>query len=317
WSNSFTDTTIGPYGAMFIVVIVVPEDAPSGQSTLPADPNGASSVLVMLDGRFDPAAGTYENRARLFMIRLLDTTQVAIDFGRERMGTDKRRGKVDVARSGRRLRVSIQDRNAHAVMNADLELAEDPAAYGPEVARAAATAGISWRTPPAGTEYVYPAVARIGRGPVVSWQWRSDQLPVLQRVMPGTVAFHYSSGEGGMLLGGGFPPRVLGYISHVRGVITGLTEQSQAPREGCDALGDMPAAGRASYSGVPAHATHQLPVLRLVADDRSSRAATSSHAVAIDNHRPATAGAGQGRWPWNATFLGALPRDLRKEDRRH
>ena len=181
------------------------------------------------------------------------------------------------------------------------------------MARAAATAGIPWRTLPAGTEYVYPAVARIGRGPVVSWQWRSDQLPVLQRVMPGTVAFHPSSEEGRMLLAWGFTPCVLGYIPHVRGVITGLAEQPQASREGCDALEDMPAAGRATYPGDPGHANRQLPVLRLVADHESSRAATPSHAVAIDDHRHARAGAGQGRWPWNATFLGSLTADLRKE----
>jgi truncated hemoglobin YjbI len=310
WSNRFTDTTIGPYGAMFIVVIVVPEDAPPGRSTLRADPNGASSVLVMLDGTFDPASATYENRARLFMVRLLDSTQVAIDVGRERMGTDKRRGTVDVVRSGRKLRVSILNQDAHAVMNANLELADDPTTYGAEVARAASTAGIPWRTLPAGTEYVYPAVARIGRGPVVSWQWRSDQLPVLQRVMPGTVTFHSSSEEGRLLLAWGFTPRVLGYMAHVRGVITGLAEP-QPSREGRVALGETPAAGRATYPGDPGHARNHLPILRLVADHGSPHAARPAYPV-ITEPRDQGTGAG-GRWPWNATFLGSLTADLRKE----
>ena len=59
----------------------------------------------------------------------------------------------------------------------------------PEIAKAAATAGIPFRALPPGTEYAYPAVARIGQGPVVSWQWRSDVVPRLQPVVPGTVVF--------------------------------------------------------------------------------------------------------------------------------
>ncbi len=87
WSNRFTDTTIGPYGALFIVVVAVRDDAPSDSGIIKADSNGASSVLAMLDGGFDSATAVYENRAQLFMVRLIDTTQVAIDVGRERMGT--------------------------------------------------------------------------------------------------------------------------------------------------------------------------------------------------------------------------------------
>ena len=89
WSNKFTDTSIRPYAAMFIVVAAVADDTPEGQASIRADSNGASSVLVMLDGSFDPATVVYENKARMYMFRLLDTTQVAIDVGRERMGTDK------------------------------------------------------------------------------------------------------------------------------------------------------------------------------------------------------------------------------------
>jgi hypothetical protein len=43
--------------------------------------------------------------------------------------------------------------------------ADDRAAYLPEVAKAAATAGIALRELPPGTEYVYPGIARIGQGP--------------------------------------------------------------------------------------------------------------------------------------------------------
>src|SRR5262245_29321368 len=47
WTNRFTDTSIGPYSALFIVVMVVRDDAPPGQACLTADSNSASSVLVM------------------------------------------------------------------------------------------------------------------------------------------------------------------------------------------------------------------------------------------------------------------------------
>ena len=100
WSNNFTDTSIRPYAAMFVVVAAVPENAPETEASISADPNGASSVLAMLDGSFDPATVVYENKARMYMFRLLDTTQVAIDVGRERMGTDKRPGTVDMACNG-------------------------------------------------------------------------------------------------------------------------------------------------------------------------------------------------------------------------
>ena len=97
WASRFTDTTIGAYNAMFIVVATVPEGAPAQRTCLAADANGASSALVMFDGTFDEARALYENRARLFLVRLLDSTQVAIDVGRERMGTDKRPGTIDMA----------------------------------------------------------------------------------------------------------------------------------------------------------------------------------------------------------------------------
>jgi hypothetical protein len=184
WSNRFTDSTIGPYSAMFIVVMVVADGGARGRSSIKADSNGASSVLVMLDGSFDPDRKVYENTARMFQVRLLDTTQVAIDVGRERMGTDKRPGTVDITHEGRRIRVSIRDQAGRGVVGADVELADDADRYTPEVAKAAATAGIQFRSLPRGTEYVYPAVARIGRAPVVNWQWHSDVVPQLQPIIP-------------------------------------------------------------------------------------------------------------------------------------
>jgi Protein of unknown function (DUF3237) len=232
WSNNFTDTSIRPYAAMFIVVAAVVKGAPESQASITVDSNGASSALVMLDGSFDPARVVYENKARIYMFRLLDTTQVAIDVGRERMGTDKRPGTIDMARDGRRLRLSIKDQGRRGVVRADLELSSDPAGYGSAVAHAAATAGIKLPVLPRGAECAYPTVARIGQGAVVCWQWRSDVAPRLQPVMPGTVVIDPSSDEGRTLLAWGFSPKVLGYIPKVRGVITGLADQT--PRRARD-----------------------------------------------------------------------------------
>jgi hypothetical protein len=244
WSNKFTDTSIRPYAAMFIVVAAVPENAPEAEASIRADSNGASSVVVMLDGSFDPATPVYENKARMYMFRLLDTTQVAIDVGRERMGTDKRPGSVDMAYNGLRLRVSIKDQGGRGVVRADLELTKDPAAYSSAVTQAANTAGIMLPALPRGTECAYPAVARIGQGPIVCWQWRSDVAPRLQPVTPGTVHLDPGSDEGRTLLAWGFTPKVLGYFPKVRGVITGLADQTpkdvRTPGSAADSLTKRP-----------------------------------------------------------------------------
>ena len=50
WVSRFTDTTIGAYDAMFLVVVATRDDAPESVTALPADPGGASSVIAMLDG---------------------------------------------------------------------------------------------------------------------------------------------------------------------------------------------------------------------------------------------------------------------------
>ncbi len=276
WSNKFTDTSIRPYAAMFIVVAAVPESAPECEASISADPNGASSVLVMLDGSFDPATVVYENKARMYMFRLLDTSQVAIDVGRERMGTDKRPGTVDMASDGRRLRLSIKAQGGRSVVQANLELSKDPAAYWSVVAQAADTAGIPLQALPRGVECAYPAVARIGQGQIVCWQWRSDVAPRLQPVMPGAVHFDPGSEEGRTLREWGFTPKVLGYFPKVRGVVTGLADQTS----------------------------------------RDARASSTDRGVAEPALRSWASGATvptQSRWIWETRFLGSLRADLRKE----
>ena len=279
WSNKFTDTSIRPYAAMFIVVAAVADNAPESQASLRAASNGASSVLVMLDGSFDPATAVYENKARMYMFRLLDTTQVAIDVGRERMGTDKRPGTIDMACIGRRLHLSIKDQHRRGVVQGDLELTGDPTAYRSVVAQAAKTAGITLQALPRGTECVYPAVARIGQGPVVCWQWRSDVAPRLQPVMPGSLLFDRSSEEGRTLLAWGFTPKVLGFFPKVRGVITGLADQTpRCARDSSAACEGMANAGSRPRS-------------------RASEEAASAPS----------------RLAWNTSFLGSLKVVLRKE----
>ena len=263
---------------MFIVVAAVPESAPESQAFISADSNGASSALVMLDGSFAPATVVYENRARMYMFRLLDTTQVAIDVGRERMGTDKRPGSVDMAINGLRLRLSIKDQGGRGVVQADLELSKDPVAYWSAVAQAADTAGIALPALPRGTECAYPAIARIGQGPIVCWQWRSDVAPRLQPVMPGTVRIDPNSEEGRTLLAWGFTPKVLGYFPKVRGVVTGLADQTFR-----DARASSEGRGRVNA-------------------DLRPRSWASGGAVS-----------GQSRWAWETRFLGSLRADLRKE----
>ena len=317
WCNRFTDTSIGPYSAMFIVVAAVP-DVPSSQSSIRADASGASSALVMLDGSFDAAAAVYENRARLFLVRLIDSTQVAIDVGRERMGTDKRLGTVDVNRSGRRLRVSIRDRVGRGVASADVELSDDPASCMAEVARAAAAAGVPLRPLPRGTEYVYPVVARIGQGPVVSSQWRTDSGARLQRVVPGTVVFDPTSDEGRMLLAWGFTPQVLAYIANVRGVVTGLADQptrqvASVPAPGASQMVSAPLL-RAAGPGVGSVAPRQMPILRFARHDVSPGLEPHGRPpAATDQLGDDETGTPEPRWTWDTRFLGSLTAMLRKE----
>ena len=227
WAHQLTDTSLRPYNAMFLIVVAVKDSTPAHQATIIGDANGASSILTMFDGSFDRVTNIYENRALLFYVRLLDSTRTAIEVGRERMGTDKRPGTIEVARRGRQLTFSVRN-DRHAVATISFMPPEDPMAYLPELAKAAATAGIPLPQYPRGTEHVYPSVARIGREPVVCWEWRTDLLPQLQPSKPDTAVFDANSEEGRMLIDWGFKPRVLAYIPNVRGVVTGVPEQQAA-----------------------------------------------------------------------------------------
>jgi len=236
-----------------------------------------------------------------------------------------------MTRTGRRLRLSIKDGGGRGVVRGDVELADDPAAYMPEIAKAAATAGIPFRAHPPGTEYAYPAVARIAQGPVVKWQWRSDVVPRLQAVVPGTLILDPGSEEGRMLTTWGFTPKVLSYVPNVRGMITGLADpmpvRAEAPYKRPEGYsvrqaiatpvlrsqGESVPLLRAAFPGESRGAVGQLPVLRLIAQEFSARLAavnppaytecSSSHAVVSS----------QPRWSWNTTFLGSLTAVLRKE----
>jgi hypothetical protein len=224
WSHQLTDTSLRPYNAMFVIVVAVRNDTPASEACIQADENGASSVLPMLDGYFDVTRGAYENKAELYFLRLLDSTRVAIEVGRERMGTDKRPGTIELRHEGRQRTFSIKDGSGRAVARIRFVPAEDSSAYLPELAKAAVTAGIPLRELPCGTEYVYPGVARIANGPIVRWQWRTDVIPRFQPVKPDTVVFDASSEEGSTLIKWGFEPKVLGYIPNVRGAVTGIPE---------------------------------------------------------------------------------------------
>ena len=224
WSHQLTDTSLRPYNAMFVIVAAVRDDTPASEACIQADENGASSVLSMFDGRFDPTRRAYENKAQLYFARLLDSTRVAIEVGRERMGTDKRPGTIEVRHEGQQRTFSVKDGAGHAVAQIKFVPADDPLAYLPQLAKAAATAGIALRELPCGTEYVYPGVARIANRPIVQWQWRTDVIPRFQPVKPDTVVFDASSEEGNTLIKWGFEPKVLGYIPNVRGAVTGIPE---------------------------------------------------------------------------------------------
>jgi hypothetical protein len=222
WSHQLTDTSLGPYNAAFVILAAVPDHTPGGQALIAADKNGMSSALAMFDGTFDPAKATFENRVRLFCVRLLDSTQIAIDVGRERMGTDKRPGTIELMRQGSQRSFSVRDGRGNPVAKIDFVISEDPEGGLADVARAAATAGMQGRPYPWGTEYVFPCVARIGSEPVVCWEWRTDVAPRLQRAESGAATFDSRSEEGELLVRWGFTPKVLAHIPNVRGVITGL-----------------------------------------------------------------------------------------------
>jgi truncated hemoglobin YjbI len=340
WLNKFTDTSIRPYAAMFIVVAAVAVDAPERNASISADSNGASSVLVMLDGSFDPVTMVYENKARMYMFRLLDTTQVAIDVGRERMGTDKRPGTIEMASDGRRLRFSIKDQGKRDVVQGDLSLSSDPATYGSAVAQAATTAGITLQALPGGAERCYPAVARIGYGPVLCWHWRSDVAARLQPVMPKSIVLNPSSEEGRTLLAWGFTPKVLGYLPKVRGVITGLADQTpqHGPNSSVGYRGVVAPAPGLSRVAIPPVRPDRAQTVHQLAYGGTLRPATALHAPPVktfsapllraplyETHQEAEAvhavpwracrgvAFAQSLWAWDTSFIGSLRAVLRKE----
>jgi truncated hemoglobin YjbI len=313
WISRFTQTTIGAYNAMFLVVVAARDDAPDSVMTVPADATGATSAIVMIDGSYDAAARVYENRRRLFLVRLLDSTQVAIDVGRERMGTDKRPGTITLQAAVARLTFAIADGRGAPVARGRFALPADPASFMPALARAAAAARVSLRSYPDGTEFVYPSVARIDRGPLVHWEWRSDAAPQLCAVPPNAVEFSASSEEGRLALSWGFTPRAIGYIAHVRGVITGLKEvvapreeashQQRAPAESPEHLPVLRPAGhvRAVESAKPYPAQRQY-ITRAMPCDVGSAPASPTNVTA---RKP--------RWTWETKFFGSLTAFLRKE----
>ena len=231
WAHNLSDTSLAPYNAMFIIVAAVPESCAPQQAMLAADSSGVACLLPMLDGRFDAASGCCTLGASLYYHRLLDSTPVAIEVGRERMGTDKRPGSISMTRTGQRLGFAVSDGAGRGVARVTVELGAAAApGIGPALVQAAATAGRRLAACPAGTEYVYPSVARIGAGPLVHWQWRTDVLPLLQRARPDTLVLDGASEDGAILRDWGFEPRVVGSLAHVRGVVTGVPDAApQAP----------------------------------------------------------------------------------------
>ena len=109
WANKLTDTSLRPYTSMFLVIPVVPEDMPANVAALAADENGFSSVFSMLRGSYDSMQRRLRKYCATLPLRLYDSTKIAIDVGRERMGTDKRPGNTALKREGSSLDLSITD----------------------------------------------------------------------------------------------------------------------------------------------------------------------------------------------------------------
>lgn len=222
WCHRLADTSLQPYDAAFVIVAAVPEGPVDTHARWPAHRNGASCLLAMTEGSFDAEARRYHNRTRLFYVRLLDSTRVAIEVGRERMGTDKRPGRVELLRQGARRLFTVSEGNDQRVAQIEFERPAAAGAADADLSAAAATAGLTLQVLPPGTECVFPCVARIGEEPVSEWSWHSDVQPRLLRAAPGMVRFDAASVTGGLLLRWGFEPKWLGYIPTLRGVVTGV-----------------------------------------------------------------------------------------------
>ena len=325
WINRFSHCTIGPYSAMFIVVAAVPIAASS--DTYLADATGASSVLPMLDGRFDAASGIYRNRSRIFLVRLLDTTDAAIDVGRERMGTDKRPASIDFSRDDQQIRIAVGDADNRRVVDILLPIASrDTGTYAAALNDAARRNRVDLPQLPIGVEYVYPAVARIGRRPVVEWEWRTDVVPRLQPFDGKKSGSRFSAGpgseEGRILLTWGFEPRAAGYVAHVRGLITGLAD---APDLSGPPAVDTAAPPTVSHStvsrggrGEPAPILQECeaataPLTTLALASSQMPGAGIGPATESQSHSPSAEPARVPQWTWRTRFLGTLSARLRKE----
>lgn len=340
WINKFTDCTIGPYSALFIVVAAVPIVASS--DTYGADPSGAFSVLPMVDGRFDATSGTYRNRARIFLVRLLDTTDAAIDVGRERMGTDKRPASIDFSRDDQQLRIAVADEDERRVVDIVLPFASGgTGTYAAALGDAARRNHVELPQLPNGVEYVYPAVARIGRMPVVEWDWRTDVVPSLRPFEKTNRDSRFTVGpgseEGRILLSWGFEPRAAGYIARVRGLITGLAEvpdrsvPSDVPVHARHTSNDSPVPSSTPSDREPpmplSTRREPVPLLRLLKTNTTPGAtsisassqiptATLRPSTDLGNHSAAAESAESAhvpRWDWTTRFLGTLSAHLRKE----
>lgn len=248
WAQHLFDTSIKPYDSMFLVIPAVPETTPAADATFIAHANGFTSALTMLRGRYDAVQGCRHNLARLYFVRLYDSTQVAIDVGRERMGTDKRPGSIEVRREGAGLGLTLRDGQQRLMASGQLPFCVDQESVAARLAEAGATAGVDTRRLPTGTEHVFQALARIGSGPLSQWEWRTDVVPTFHPVPDGAVHLDGSSEEGDMLLRWGFTPKVMGYIPNVRGVITGLPEVDAPARHPTPSAGDPTRAGPHCYS---------------------------------------------------------------------
>jgi hypothetical protein len=222
WAHQLTDTSLYPYNAAFLIVVVVPEDSPNAY--LRSDASGVATVLPMLNGHYDQSQQRYLNHTSLFFVRLLDSTRLAIDVGRERMGTDKRPGSVNLSRSGNLRHFSVKDGQGRSVAELKTTTDNSTPAFNSALASAAQHAGMALPDLRPGTETIYPCIARIEQGPVSHWQWRSDVAPRLHNCQPDAAVFNQSSDEGNTLIRWGFTPRVCGYLANVRGVVTGVDQ---------------------------------------------------------------------------------------------
>ena len=105
---------------------------------------------------FEPFNDGYENKARLYFVRLLDSSRVAIEVGRERMGTDKRPGTIDLTRNRKTTRVFDQRRRR--TRRSQNQLCNPPMIAQrtyPRLRRPRRPRGSRFASVRAGTEYVY------------------------------------------------------------------------------------------------------------------------------------------------------------------